>query len=162
MIEQADRPWIIAVGADGNGLSLKDDLAALLRADARVAEVRDFGVHESSDATAYPHVGLSVAEAVARGEVDRALLVCGTGIGMSISANKVAGVRAATAHDPYSLERSVLSNDCQVLCLGAQIVAPHLARKLLAEWLDYRFDPDSASARKVAVIREYEERGTPP
>jgi ribose 5-phosphate isomerase B len=160
MTESDHDRWIVAVGADGNGLALKDDLVALLRADTRVAEVRDFGVHESSDPTAYPHVGLSVAEAVARGEVDRALLICGTGIGMSISANKVPGVRAATAHDPYSLERSVLSNDCQVLCFGAQIVAPHLARKLLGEWLDYRFDPASASAKKVAVIRDYEERGT--
>lgn len=154
--------YVIAVGADGNGLALKDDLAALLRADPRVGEVRDFGVVEGADPTAYPVVGIAVAEAVARGEVDRALLICGTGIGMSISANKVPGVRATVAHDPYSLERSVLSNDCQVLCLGAQIVAPHLARKLIAEWLGYRFDPASASSRKVAVITEYERRSSTP
>jgi ribose 5-phosphate isomerase B len=150
--------YVIAVGADSHGLALKDSLAAVLRSDPRVTEVRDFGVVEGADPTAYPVVGIAVAEAVARGEVDRALLVCGTGIGMAISANKVTGVRATVAHDPYSLERSVLSNDCQVLCMGAQIVAPHLARKLIVEWLSYRFDRASPSSRKVAVITDYEAR----
>jgi ribose 5-phosphate isomerase B len=103
-------------------------------------------------------VGIAVAEAVARGEAQRALLVCGTGIGMAISANKVRGIRAAVAHDPYSLERSVRSNDCQVLCMGANVIAPALARSLLASWLDHRFDPASPSDAKVAVIRAYEDR----
>ena len=148
--------YVIAVGADGLGRALKDLLADELRRDPRVREVRDFGVHASDDPTAYPSVGISVAEAVADGTADRALLVCGTGIGMAISANKVPGVRAAVAHDPYSLERSVLSNDCQVLCMGANVVAPVLARTLIARWLDYRFDPGSASAAKVAIIRDFE------
>lgn len=152
----SDPTYVIAVGADGLGRALKDLLADELRRDARVRTVLDLGVHATDDPTAYPSVGIAVAEAVARGEADRALLVCGTGIGMAISANKVGGIRAAVAHDPYSLERSVLSNDCQVLCMGANIVAAPLARSLIARWLDYRFDPTSASAAKVDIIRAFE------
>jgi ribose 5-phosphate isomerase B len=149
---------IIAVGADSLGRGLLDVLVADLRADDRVRDVLDLGVPSADDATAYPHVGLAVAETVARGDAHRALLVCGTGIGMAITANKVRGVRAAVAHDPYSLERSVRSNDCQVLCMGANVIAPALARSLLASWLDHRFDPASPSEAKVAVIRAYEDR----
>lgn len=149
---------VIAVGADSLGRGLLDVLVADLRDDPRVRTVLDMGVPSTDDPTTYPHVGIAVAEAVARGEAHRALLVCGTGIGMAISANKVHGVRAAVAHDPYSLERSVRSNDCQVLCMGANIVAPALARSLLSGWLDHRFDPASPSAAKVAVIRAYETR----
>jgi ribose 5-phosphate isomerase B len=155
----SDEPaLVIAVGADSLGRGLLDVLVADLRADARVHEVLDLGVPSTDDPTAYPHVGIAVAEAVARGDAQRALLVCGTGIGMAISANKVRGVRAAVAHDPYSLERSVRSNDCQVLCMGANVIAPALARSLLASWLDHRFDPTSPSDAKVAVIRAYEAR----
>ncbi len=150
------RGLVIAVGADSLGRGLLDLLVADLRADPRVRSVTDMGVPSSDDPTAYPHVGLAVAEAVARGDADRALLVCGTGIGMAISANKVRGVRAAVGHDPYSVERSVRSNDCQVLCMGANVVAPALARSLLSGWLDHRFDPTSPSEAKVAVIRAYE------
>jgi ribose 5-phosphate isomerase B len=115
-------------------------------------------VPDASDDTAYPHVGLNVAEAVSRGEAQRGLLVCGTGIGMAITANKVPGIRATVAHDSYSVERSVLSNNCQVLTLGARVIGLELARRLVNEWLDYEFDPDSASAAKVAVITDYEDR----
>ncbi len=75
---------------------------------------------------------------------------------MAISANKVAGIRATVAHDSYSVERSVLSNDCQILTLGARVIGPELAAKLVREWLRYEFDPGSASAEKVAVISDYE------
>ncbi|MFN8519189.1 MAG: RpiB/LacA/LacB family sugar-phosphate isomerase [Chloroflexota bacterium] len=152
--------FVIAVGADSLGRGLLDVLLADLRADPRVRRIIDLGVPATDDTTAYPHVGIAVAEAVARGEAHRALLVCGTGIGMSISANKVRGVRAAVAHDPYSLERSVKSNDCQVLCMGANVVAPMLARSLLSAWLGHRFDPASPSEAKVAIIRAFE-AGTP-
>ena len=76
---------------------------------------------------------------------------------MAISANKIPGIRAVTAHDSYSVERSVLSNDAQVLCLGERVVGLELARRLAAEWLGYRFDPTSASAAKVEAIRAYEQ-----
>ncbi len=152
----SESTFVIAVGADGLGRALKDLLAAELRRDPRVRDIQDFGVHAPDDPTAYPSVGIAVAEAVARGEADRALLVCGTGIGMAISANKVPGIRAAVAHDPYSLERSVLSNDCQVLCMGANIVAPTLAKTLIAAGWTTSSIPASASATKVAIITGFE------
>ena len=92
-------------------------LADDLRSDPRVSEVIDVGVSEDED-THYPHVAVAAARLIAEGKVDRALLVCGTGLGVAISANKVTGVRAVTAHDSYSVERAVLSNDAQVLCFG--------------------------------------------
>ena len=151
--------YVIAIGADNAGADLKNTLKKQLEVDPRV-EVIDFGVPDASDDTAYPHVGLVVAEAVARGEAKRGLLVCGTGIGMAITANKVPGIRATVAHDSYSVERSVLSNNCQVLTLGARVVGPELAKRLVNEWLGYEFDPNSASAEKVAVITAFEERGS--
>ena len=150
--------YVLAVGADNAGADLKNAIVEKLAGDPRV-EVRDFGVPDAADATSYPLVGLGVAEAVSRGEAKRGLLVCGTGIGMAISANKVAGIRATVAHDSYSVERSVLSNDCQILALGARVIGPELAKKLVEEWLDLEFDPASASAEKVAVISAYEEQG---
>lgn len=82
-------------------------------------------------------------------------------LGVAIAANKVTGIRAVTAHDSYSVERSILSNDCQILTMGQRVVGPELARRLVSEWLRYRFDPSSASAGKVAVMTSYEsERGT--
>ncbi len=153
------RRFVVAIGADNAGADLKNALKDQLNADPRVEKVVDFGVPDDSDTTAYPHVGLDVAQAVAKGDARRGLLVCGTGIGMAITANKVPGIRATVAHDSYSVERSVLSNDCQVLTLGARVVGPELAKRLVNEWLNYEFDPGSASAEKVAVITEFEERG---
>src|SRR5919107_5637925 len=155
----ANERYIVAIGADNAGVEMKNALKKQLEADPRV-DVVDFGVPDTSDDRPYPHVGLDVAQAVARGDARRGLLVCGTGIGMAISANKVPGIRATVAHDSYSVERSVLSNDCQVLALGARVIGPELAKKLVDEWLGLEFDPASASAAKVAVIAEFEERGS--
>lgn len=148
--------YVLAIGADNAGVELKNYLKAKLADDERV-ELRDFGVPDTSDDLAYPHIGLRVAEAIAEGEARRGLLICGTGIGMAISANKVPGIRATVAHDAYSVERSVLSNNCQVLTMGARVIGPELALKLVREWLDYEFDQTSASAKKVAVISDYEQ-----
>lgn len=145
----------IVVGADDAGVQYKDILKADLEADDRVADVVDVGVSEDEN-TAYPHVAVSAARLISEGKADRALLVCGTGLGVAISANKVAGIRAVTAHDSFSVERSVLSNDAQVLCFGQRVVGIELARRLAKEWLGYVFDPESASATKVAAIGEYE------
>nr|WP_202966085.1 RpiB/LacA/LacB family sugar-phosphate isomerase [Streptomonospora alba] len=147
----------IAVAADSAGVALKDELKDLLRADGRITEVRDLGVPDAADDRAYPLLGIAAAEEVAAGEVERAVLVCGTGIGMCISANKVAGVRATVAHDSYSAERSVKSNDCQVLTMGARVIGPELAKRIVAEWIGHVFDPGSASAAKVARISDYEQ-----
>ena len=146
----------VVVAADSAGVALKDVLAEQLRDDERIAEVTDLGVPDDGDDRAYPLLGLAAAEEVAAGRADRAVLVCGTGIGMSVSANKVEGIRATVAHDSYSAERSVKSNDCQVLCLGGRVVGPELAKKIVGEWVGHEFDPASASATKVAHITEYE------
>lgn len=149
--------WRVAIGNDDAGLSYKKTLKADLEADPRVSEVIDVGVGDD-DSTAYPHQAVAAAEKVAAGEADRALLICGTGLGVAISANKVPGIRAVTAHDSYSVERAVLSNDAQVLCLGERVIGRELARKLVDEWLGHEFDPSSASAEKVAAISGYEQR----
>ncbi|WOQ17090.1 ribose-5-phosphate isomerase [Raineyella sp. W15-4] len=148
--------YVVVVGADNAGVEYKDRIKADLAADPRVDRVIDVGVGSCEDRTFYPHVGVAGARKVADGEAQRAVLVCGTGMGMAISANKVPGVRASTAHDSYSVERLVLSNNGQVLCLGARVVGLELARRLAAEFLDYEFDPSSASAPKVDAICGYE------
>ncbi|MER7012571.1 ribose-5-phosphate isomerase [Saccharopolyspora sp. NPDC000359] len=150
-----DKPFRIVVGSDDAGLQYKDALKADLAAEPRVESVVDVGV-SGDDRTAYPSIAIAAAEEVARGGADRALLVCGTGLGVAISANKVAGIRAVTAHDAFSVERSVLSNNAQVLCLGQRVIGLELARRLVREWLGHRFDPNSPSAAKVAVLSEYE------
>jgi ribose 5-phosphate isomerase B len=84
-------------------------------------------------------------------------LLCGTGIGVAIAANKVPGIRATVAHDSFSVERSVLSNNCQILTLGQRVIGLQLARRLAKEWLDYVFDPNSPSGPKVTEISDYED-----
>jgi ribose 5-phosphate isomerase B len=155
----AMEPWVLAVGADDAGVGLKQAIVQALQGDARLAGMIDHGVTDASDKQAYPDIGIAVAETVARGEARRGLLICGTGIGMAISANKVPGIRATVAHDSYSVERSVLSNNCQVLTLGARVIGTELAIRLVREWLGYEFDEGSASAGKVARISAYESRG---
>ena len=145
----------IAIAADDAGAPLKERLAYWLHQQGY--EVKDFGNGTDQD---YPDVAAQVAEAVARGEIDRAVLFGGTGLGEAISANKVRGVRAVVAVDPFSVERSILSNNCQILCLGERVVAPELASRVVGQWLGYEFDPSSPSAAKVTVITDYEERGS--
>jgi len=145
----------IAIGSDSAGYDYKEALKKDLLADERVSEVVDVGVG-AGGATAYPHVAVAAARLVADGSVDRALLVCGTGLGMAIAANKVAGIRAVTAHDGYSVERAVMSNNAQVLTFGQRVVGLELARRLASEWLGYEFDETSHSAANVAAICSYE------
>jgi len=156
------KQYVMAVGSDDAGVNLKNYIRDKLREDPRVKEVRDFGVADESDKTEYPIVCIKAAEAVARGEADRAVLFGGTGLGEAISANKVRGIRAVVAHDPYSIERSILSNNCQVLCLGERVIAPELAERIVRQWLGYEFDTSSPSAHKVSIITDYEERGSLP
>lgn len=146
----------IAIGGDSAGFNYKDALRRDLEADDRVDLVVDVGVGESTSETHYPEVAIAAAEKIAAGEVDRGLLVCGTGLGVAIAANKVRGVRAVTAHDIYSVQRSVLSNNAQVLCMGERVVGLELARALVNEWLELEFDPASNSAAKVDAICAYE------
>jgi len=148
----------IAMGCDDAGVGYKNKIKADLEADPRVAKVIDVGVHHSDDKTAYAHPAVDAAKLINGGEADRALLICGTGLGVAISANKVPGIRAVTAHDSFSVERAVMSNNAQVLCMGERVVGIELARRLAKEWVGYKFDPNSASAKKVEAIMEHEKK----
>lgn len=148
--------WRVAVGGDSAGMGYKDMIRNDLEQDDRIAAVVDVGVSaETAETTRYPSVAHRAAEMVAAGEVDRAILVCGTGIGMAVSANQVEGVWATPAHDSYSVERSILSNNCQILTLGQRVIGVELARRLVREWIGYEFDPASHSAANLALIEEY-------
>ena len=146
----------IVVGSDFAGFELKELLKQYLQKDPRVSEVIEMGVNSLDDKTDYPNIGFALGEKITSGNADRGLLVCGTGIGMAISANKVPGIRATTVHDPYSLERAVLSNNCQVITMGARVIAPELALSLIKPWLDYVFDEQGPSATKVKQIIDLE------
>lgn len=152
----AIKPLRIVVGSDDAGFRYKEIIKSDLIASNLVEAVHDVGV-QSSGHTPYPAIAIEAAERVARGESDRALLVCGTGLGVAIAANKVLGIRAAAAHDSFSVERLVLSNNAQVLTLGERVIGIELARRLVREWLTYRFDDDSMSAEKIAGIARYEQ-----
>jgi len=142
----------IAVGADDAGAPLKHQLTTHLQQLGYT--VTDFGDGDGGD---YPDVAVAVAEAVADGRHDRALLICGTGLGMAIAANKVPGVRAVTAHDPYSAERARKSNNAQVLTMGARVIAPETAKLVLEHWLNSEFE-GGRSTSKVEKITAIDER----
>lgn len=156
---EAPQPLRIVIGCDDAGYEYKEILKKDLEQNAGVASVVDVGV-DADGHTPYPKVAVSAAQQVADGQADRALLICGTGLGVAIAANKVPGIRAVTAHDSFSVERGVLSNNAQVLTMGQRVVGIELARRLVREWLTYRFDTTSASAEKVAVIDEFETTGS--
>jgi ribose 5-phosphate isomerase B len=132
----------IAIAADSAGAPLKDHLAKYLVDNGY--EIKDYGNGTEVD---YPDVASEVAEAVARGEHDRAVLICGTGIGMAITANKIPGVRASTAHDPFSAERLRKSNDAQVIAMGARVIAPQTAEVVLRHWLDSEFEGGGSTSK---------------
>ena len=146
----------IVVAADPAGVDYKEAIKADLEQDPRVDEVIDAGIAPGEN-TAYPHVGFDAAKKIAAGEADRGIFVCGTGMGMAISANKVPGIRACTAHDSFSVERLIMSNDAHVLCLGQRVIGLELARRLAKEFLGYEFDPSSHSKGNVDLICSYEQ-----
>jgi len=118
---------------------------------------QEFGKEEDLEGSSYPSVAIAAGKKIAAGDPGRAILVCGTGIGVSIAANKVPGIRATVAHDSFSVERSILSNDCQILTLGRRVIGLQLARRLAREWLGFVFDPSTPSGAKVAEISDYED-----
>jgi ribose 5-phosphate isomerase B len=142
----------LAIGCDEAGYDLKETLKRQLTELGFTPT--DFGVAVNETAL-YPDIAFAVAQSVAAGTHDRAVLICGTGIGMCISANKVNGVRAAQAHDTYSAERAQKSNDAQILCLGARVIGPELAKSIVAAWLESRFEA-GRSSEKLQRIAELE------
>lgn len=143
---------VIAVGADHAGFSLKEGLKAWLVAEGHV--VLDYGTH-STDSVDYPDFAAPVAEAVAAGRAERGVLVCGSGAGMAIAANKVPGVRAAVATDVEAARLGRQHNDTNVLALGARVTQPALAREVVAVWLATTF-AGGRHARRVEKLAEME------
>ena len=141
-------PKTIAIGCDHLGLELKITLVEHLRGKGHL--VTDLGVNDTEPVD-YPDIGQKLAEAVARGEHERGILVCGTGAGMAITANKVPGVRAVTVMDPYTAERAIASNNAQVITFGQLIVGPAVAKMLADIWLSNEFQ-GGHSAPKVAKM----------
>jgi len=139
----------LAVGCDPNATELKDIIKQHLSNLGH--EWEDFG----SDDPIYANVAIKVAEAVATGKHERGILICGTGIGMSIAANKVPGVYAALCSDAYSTERSRKSNNANVMTLGAQVVGPELAKTLVTIWMNSEYTPGGRSEPKIQRIYEY-------
>ena len=149
----------IGIGADDAALELKSTLVEHLK--EKGYEVEDYSPHSKEEAQSqgvdYPDVAVKVAEAVARGDHDQAILCCGTGLGMSITANKVPGVRAAQCHDVYSAERAKKSNNAQVLTMGGRVIGPEAAKTVLDAFLESEFSGGS-SAPKVEKMNEIDRR----
>lgn len=140
---------MIAIGSDHGGFELKKEVMAHL--DARGLEYKDFGTY--SDASCdYPVYGKAVAKAVASGECERGIIICGTGIGISIAANKVHGIRAALCGDCFSAEAARQHNDANVLALGARVVGPGLALKIVDTFLDTPFSNGERHIRRIEMI----------
>lgn len=145
----------IAIGADEAGFTLKEYIKSFLHEQG--IEVTDFGLRDGTQSIDYPDVGFAVAEEIASGKFDRGILICGTGIGMTITADKVPGIRAALCHDTYSAERAIRSNNAQVLTMGARVIGSELAKRIVQTWLEATFDQGN-SARKVQKIIDGERR----
>ena len=144
----------IVIGCDEAGCGLKHIIIDLLQKEG--IEVTDEGCRDD-EVVLYPNIAERVANIVADGEADRGILICGTGIGMAMAANKVKGIRAAVCHDPFSTERSRKSNDAQIMCMGASAIGPELAKMLVKLWLTCDF-AGGGSAPQVEAIKQMEEK----
>lgn len=143
----------IAIGCDPNASACKEALIPFIQSLGH--EVADFG----SEDTIYANTAIRVAQAVADRAYDRGVLICGTGIGVCIAANKVKGAYAALVNDVYQAQRAELSNHANIITLGAQVTGIELAKCLVKEYLSHTYDPNSRSAPKVQRICDYEQKG---
>jgi ribose 5-phosphate isomerase B len=142
----------IALGADHGGFLLKEKIKKHL--EDREIDFTDFGTY-SEESTDYNEFSIAVSERVSSGEYDKGILVCGTGIGMSVMANKVKGIRAALVHDLFTAEATRLHNDTNVLAMGGRVVDHILALKIVDVWLDTKFSNDDRHIRRISKIDNY-------
>jgi ribose 5-phosphate isomerase B len=142
----------IALGADSAGKPLIDVIEAHLRTKAGLE------VTNMSKPGFYADLSADVAQAVKDGQYDRAILCCGTGIGVCISANKVPGIRAALTHDTYSADRAAKSNNAQIITMGARVIGPELAKAIVDTWINAEFDPKGPSAENVKAIDRLDQK----
>ena len=146
----------VVVGADHRGYELKDEIAAALKRDGH--EVLDVGTN-SADSVDYPDYARAVGEAIVDGRAERGIIVCGSGVGAGIAANKMRGVRAAICHDTYSAAQGVQHDDMNVLCLGARVVGDALAMELVKAFLSARFKGEERLRRRLDKVAEMEREG---
>jgi ribose 5-phosphate isomerase B len=144
----------LAIGCDEAAYELKMIIKKHLQQAGH--DITDMGCHDGA-AVLYPNIAFAVAEHVMSENAERAILLCGTGIGMAISANKVEGIRAAQCHDTYSAERASRSNDAQIITIGARVVGPELAKAIVDKFLESTFD-GGKSQPKVDLISQYESK----
>jgi ribose 5-phosphate isomerase B len=147
----------VAVGADHAGFELKRDLAGTLAQQGH--EILDLGTHSSAPVD-YPDIAEAVATAVRNGQVDRGIIVCGSGAGVAVAACKFPGVRAAVCHDCYTARQAVEHDDLNVLCLGARVIGPALARTLIEAFLSATFNAEERHLRRIAMIEAIESKFT--
>jgi len=145
----------IAIGADHRGFHLKNELVEFLR--GRGHEVDDLGAHSLDPDDDYVDTSLPVARAVAGGTAERGIALCGSGVGSSMTAGKLSGVRAAVCHDTYSAAQGVQHDDMNVLCLGAQVVGPALARELVRAFVAATLDPHPRFRRRLDKLQKVED-----
>ncbi len=144
---------MIAIGCDHGGYALKQEIMAHL--DKRGLEYKDYGCY-SEESVDYPIYGKAVAEAIVSGECERGILICGTGIGISVTANKIKGIRAALCTDCFCAEATRTHNDANILALGARVTGPGLAIKILDTFLDTEFSNDPRHVRRLEMMAEIE------
>ncbi len=137
---------MIALGSDHGGFELKQEIIAYLK--EKNLEYKDYGC-ESKESCDYPVYAKKVANAIVSGECDRGILICGTGIGISITANKVKGIRAAVCHDTFSAQATREHNDANILAMGARVVGPGLALKIVETFLNTEFSNDERHIRRI-------------
>lgn len=144
----------VAIGSDHGGVNIRKEIISLL--EELGIEYKDFGC-ECGTSVDYPDYAIPVSEAVAKGEFDRGILICGTGIGMSIAANKVKGIRCALVHDVFTAKVTREHNDTNVLAMGERVIGPGLARIIAETWLKGEFE-GGRHANRVGKITAYEEQ----
>lgn len=141
---------MIVIGCDDAAVDMKNQIIDLLK--SKGISVQDVGVATSDDNTYYPLIAKRVCEEIiASGYSKDGILICGTGIGMAMTANKFKGIRAAVCHDNFSAERSRLSNDANVLCMGARVIGIELAKKVTSEWISLEYTEGRSSAKVKAI-----------
>ena len=145
----------VAVGADHAGFHLKEQLAELLKEQGH--EVFDVGAREHDPADDFPDFALALAQRVAAGDSDRGIMICGSGVGASVAANKTVGIRAAVCHDSYSAHQGVEHDDMNVLCIGARIVGLEVAKELVANFLAAEFSGEERHWRRLRKVNAMED-----
>ena len=146
----------VAIASDHAGFALKEEISADLRRES--FQVLDLGTH-TTEPVDYPDYARAIGRTIQKGEAERGILVCGSGVGACVAANKMKGVRAGLCHDTYSARQGVEHDDINVLCLGARVIGPELARELVSAFLSARFSREERHVRRLEKVKEMEEKG---